>query len=255
MGSLNVTANPPAQTISITGPEFSLTLHDSTGTNVSVPTDSYHVTAQYARWSDAKDYLVTPNYPMPCSFSPQLGVLFLTCNQAGATYQVRDANGNNVEAGNLPAIMVGLPSAIYQLTVAYHNYQLQRSFFVAANQTNHVPFQFLFGAALLESVPPGAAVYNHSGNNLGKTPLRVIELRPGPTEFKLQLNGYDDATVAVTVAADQTNTASTNLVNTAYIANLGAARQYMAAGDYRRAMIALEQSLNASPGDTEALGL
>jgi hypothetical protein len=43
MGTLNVTAEPPAKILTITGPEFLLTLSNSSGTNLSVPTDSYYV--------------------------------------------------------------------------------------------------------------------------------------------------------------------------------------------------------------------
>ena len=252
MGSLNVTANPPAQTITVTGPEFSLTLHDSTGTNVLVPTDKYRVTAQYARWSDAKDYVVTTGSGMPCSFNPMLGALSLTCNQSGATYQVRDANGRDVEASNLPATLAGLPSDTYQLTVTYHNHELQQSRFVAANKTTDVPFQFVFGAVRFDSVPPGAAVIDGGGNNLGVTPLLVTELPPATSEFKLQLYNYADVPVSVTVAADQTNTVSTNLVSLAYFSGMQRGQEYMAVSNYNDALLAFADALKAKPGDAEA---
>ena len=72
VGTLNVTAEPAARMIVITGPEFSLTLNDSTGTNLLVPTDRYRVGAQYARWSNARDYDVTAGNTTSCNFAPQL---------------------------------------------------------------------------------------------------------------------------------------------------------------------------------------
>src|SRR5580698_5289424 len=75
MGTLNVTAEPPAKIITITGPEFSLTLSNSTGTNLLVPTDVYYVRAHYARWSDAHNYQVTAGNSTVCSFTPQLGAV------------------------------------------------------------------------------------------------------------------------------------------------------------------------------------
>ena len=104
MGTLNVTAEPGAQVIAITGPEFSLTLYDSTGTNLVVPTDGYQISAQYARWSDARNYQVTAGNSTLCSFAPQLGAVSVTCNETPAAFELQDANGNVVERGGVPAI-------------------------------------------------------------------------------------------------------------------------------------------------------
>jgi len=254
-GSLNVTANPVAQTVTITGPEFSLTLHDSTGTNILVPTDTYHITAQFARWSDAKDVVVTPGYSLPCSFTPQLGALSLTCNQSGATYVVRDNNGRTIENGDVPATLTGLPVDTYQMTVTFHQHELQKQLFVAPNKTNEVPFAFVFGSTLVLSTPAGASVYNAGGNYLGVTPLLVTELLPGNTEFKLQLSSHQDAIVPALVTADQTNTVSTNLLSWAYLNGLQFAQHDFELGDFRSTLKYLEQALDAKPGDAEALAL
>ena len=254
-GSLNVTANPVAQTVTISGPEFSLTLHDSTGTNILVPTDTYHITAQFARWSDAKDVVVAPGYSLPCSFTPQLGALSLTCNQSGATYVVRDNNGRTIENGDVPATLTGLPVDTYQMTVTFHQHELQKQLFVAPNKTNEVPFAFVFGSTLVLSTPAGASVYNAGGNYLGVTPLLVTELLPGNTEFKLQLSSHQDAVVPALVAADQTNTVSTNLISWAYLNGLQFAQHDFELGDFRSTLKYLEQALEAKPGDAEALAL
>ena len=254
-GSLNVSAHPPAQTITITGPEFSLTLNDSAGTNILVPTDTYHVSAEYARWSDAKDVVVAPAYSLPCSFTPQLGALSLTCNQSGATYVVRDNNGRTIENGDVPATLTGLPVDTYQMTVTFHQHELQKQLFVAPNKTNEVPFAFVFGSTLVLSTPAGASVYNAGGNYLGVTPLLVTELLPGNTEFKLQLSSHQDAVVPALVAADQTNTVSTNLISWAYLNGLQFAQHDFELGDFRSTLKYLEQALEAKPGDAEALAL
>ena len=254
-GSLNVTANPVAQTVTISGPEFSLTLHDSTGTNILVPTDTYHITAQFARWSDAKDVVVAPGYSLPCSFTPQLGALSLTCNQSGATYVVRDNNGRTIENGDVPATLTGLPVDTYQMTVTFHQHELQKQLFVAPNKTNEVPFAFVFGSTLVLSTPAGASVYNAGGNYLGVTPLLVTELLPGNTEFKLQLYSHQDAIVPALVAANQTNTISTNLLSWAYLNGLQFAQHDFELGDFRSTLKYLEQALEAKPGDAEALAL
>jgi len=254
-GTLKVMAEPAASVVTITGPAFALTLNESPGTNLTVPTDAYHVAAQYAHWSGTRDVLITAGNMASCNFSPHLGALSLSCNETGATYQVRDGNGNQIEDGRLPATVVGLPSGEYQVTVAYHNHQLVQTSLVAADTTNDVPFRFIFGAITFECVPPGATVYDRSGNRLGVTPLRLLELPPGPAEFNLQLNGYEDATVSADVTADQTNAVSTNLVSLQYLSAVRDARQYLAAGSYAGAVQAVGQALNAKPNDAIALAL
>jgi hypothetical protein len=255
MGTLNVTAEPAAKVIAITGPEFSLTLSNSTGTNLLVPTDTYHVSSQFARWSAARDYQVTAGNSTPCIFAPQLGAISVTCNETPAAFELQDANDRVVERGDVPAVVSDLPSGRYLAVVTYHNHMLKQEITVSAKETHDVPFQFMFGAVVLETVPPDAAVYNGNGNNLGVTPLLLPELPPGPAEFRLQLNRYEDAAVSVAVTADITNTVSTNLVSLRYLGALRDARRYLAAGNYTEAVQATSQALDAKPDDTAALAL
>jgi hypothetical protein len=255
MGTLNVTAEPAAKVIAVAGPEFSLTLNDSTGTNLVVPTDTYHVSAQFARCSAARDYQVTAGNTTPCNFAPQLGAVSVTCNELQAAFELEDANGNAVESGNVPTVATELPSGRYFVVVKYHNHTLKQGTVVSAKETNDVPFHFAFGAARFESVPPGASVYTTNGAFLGVTPVVVTELPPSKAQYCLQLSGYDVATVSVSVKEDQTNAASATLVSLSYLGSMRTARQDMATGNYRNALNSLEQALVAKPGDPDALNM
>jgi len=126
---------------------------------------------------------------------------------------------------------------------------------VSDKETNDVPFHFNFGAARFESVPPGAQVFTTNGTYLGTTPAVVTELLPSTADYRLQLNGYDAATVSVTVSENETNSASATLVSLSYIGSLRTAKQDMESGNYKNALAALDQALIAKPGDTEALNL
>jgi tetratricopeptide (TPR) repeat protein len=253
MGTLNVTAEPAARVIAITGPEFAMTLNDSTGTNVLVPTDTYHVNARFARCSVERDYQVTAGNTTPCILAPQLGAVSVTCNELTTTFELEDANGNPVESGDVPAVVTELPTGRYILVVTYHDHALKKRIVVSANETNEVPFHFAFGAARFESTPPGAKVYTTNGLCLGTTPVVVTELPPSTADYRLQLNGYDAATVSVTVAEDQTNAGSATLVSLSYLGSMWTARQDMASHNYRNALNSLEQALVAKPGDADAL--
>jgi hypothetical protein len=86
-GNLNVTAEPAAKWIAISGPEFSLTLSNSTGTNVLIPTDTYHVSVRYANWAEARDFPVSAERITSYGFNPQFGAIALTGNALAAAHR------------------------------------------------------------------------------------------------------------------------------------------------------------------------
>jgi len=255
MGTLNVTAEPAANMIAISGPEYALTLSNSTGTSVLVPTDTYQVSARYARRSENRAYQVTAGNSILCAFAPHMGAISLSCNEAPAIYELLDGNRNLVEKGDMPATVTELPSARYEIRVVYHNYQIKREITVSDKETNDVPLHFTFGAARFESVPSGAQVYTTNGAFLGTTPVIVSEIPPSTADYRLQLNGYGTATVSVTVVENETNGASATLVSLSYVGSLRTAKQDMDSGNYKSALAALEEALTAKPGDTDALNL
>ena len=255
MGALSVQAKPPARTITISGPEFSTTLYDTAGTNLTVPTDQYAVRAEYPHWSQSQNSTVLANLTASCVFAPRLGALHVTCNEDGATYRLESADGTAVEDGSLPATVAGLPAGEYSATVSYHGQALQQSVAVTAGMTNDAPLHFAFGAARFESVPPGASVYTKSGDYLGTTPVVVTELPASTADYRLQLNGYDGATVSVAVVENQTNVGSATLVSLSYLGSMRLARQDMEAGNYKNALASVAQALTAKPGDADALNL
>ena len=254
-GTLNIKANPPATTITITGPDFSQTLNDSAGTTLIVPSDQYEIHAEFPHWSQSQNVTVFDQMAGVCAFNPEFGALHLTCNRDGATYVLQNAGGQNVTSGTLPATESNLPTGLYQTTVTYHQRQMKQSVFVATGVTIEVPLEFVLGAVRLETEPSGADVRDEDGRYLGQTPLKVTDLSPPSAQFNLSLNGYDPVTVTAAVAGDRTIPCHTNLASLAYIGNLRSARQEMAAGNYGGALAALEQSLNARPGDPDALNL
>ena len=254
-GSLNVTATPAVPTLTITGPEFSLTLHDTTGTNLTVPTDDYHVRAANGRWSETKDCAVTADSATPCNFSPHLGALTLTCNQPDATYQVRDDHDNRVATGNLPATLIGLTAGNYQVVAIHQGTVATNSGPVVADMTNTLSLKFPNGTVRFETTPTGATVADEHGQPLGQTPLILAGLLPGKQVFTLQKSGFQTIELALAIADDQTNWVSTNLVSGVYLSAMKLARQHLAAASYDAALASATQALAANPEDGDALAL
>ncbi len=168
-------------------------------------------------------------------------------------YELQDGNGNFIERGDVPALIADLPAGQYFALATYHGHALKQGIAVANKETNSVPFHFAFGASRVESVPASASVFAANGDYVGVTPVVLAELPPATTEYHLELKGYQNATVSVTVAENQTNSASATLLNLSYVGSMRQTRQGMEAGNYRSAVFAARDALAAKPGDADAL--
>lgn len=254
-GQLLVSANPPAQRITINGSEASVTLNDVASTNLVLPTDTYLIQAEYPRWSQRQKLAVSANAIAPCTFAPPLGALHLTGNREGATYVVQDANGQNVENGTLPATVTGLVAGNYQIVGQYHLRPMIVPTRVIAGTTNYAPLEFVLGGARLESLPAGADVRAADGSFLGRTPLVVPDLPPPTARFDLSLSGYEPASVTVEVVAEQTNSCQTNLLSLSYGQAVRAAKAQRAAANFSAVLVACADALAIKPDDAEILAL
>jgi hypothetical protein len=85
--------------------------------------------------------------------------------------------------------------------------------------------------------------------------LVVADLPPQPAQFNLSFSGYKPVLITLDIAADQTNSCSTNLVSVNYLSAMREARMYLAASNYESAVRASGAALNAKPGDPDALAL
>jgi hypothetical protein len=255
MSVLSVTADPPAPVLTIHGPELDVELTNSPGLTSSVPTDRYVIRARYAHWSQSDEVLVSPGRPAAWRIAPRLGAAQITCNQADATGQFIQADGQIIENVTFPYAISELPEGTYKVAARHHNDVLSRTVTVVAGTTNQLSLEFLYGTAVLETEPPGAAVRTVDGRYWGITPLKVIELKPGIWTFGLQHDGYEAATTALAITADQATSFHTNLISLNYTGSMKAARQAMDKEDYDGALKAAGLAIIAKPGDAEALTL
>ena len=254
MGTLSVSADPPADLLVIRGPEWSVTLTNSSGLTQIVPTDVYNIEAEYPHWTKTYSANVFANQTANYAIAPHFGGLKLGCNQSDATFQLQTADGQQVSDGILPATVTGLPAGDYKLASLHHGHQRNDTLAVKADTTTDAQIDFQYGKVTFETTPSGATVVSDKGN-WGETPLTLVEMQPGNYTFALQRNGYQSLQVSLNVEADQTVYVSTNLTSETYLHALNAARQYMAAVDYDHALAAAGDALAARPGDTEATTL
>jgi hypothetical protein len=255
VGTVSIQANPPAATITITGPEFSTTLSNSIGTNLIVPTDQYEVRAEYSHWSQSQNVTVFDNQSALCIFAPKLGALHLTANKDEVTYSLQSASGQPMSDGNLPAIITDLLADNYQLIATYHQRKLKKSVIIEAGLTNEVSLEFILGAARIESAPSGAEVLTTNGFHLGNTPLELPDIVPHTMRLNLYLAGYETVPISLNIIADQTNVCHTNLTNIRYLSAMRQAREALASNKANDAVEAINEALSAKPDDIEATAL
>lgn len=255
MSVLSVSVNPPAPVLYIHGPEFDVTLTNTSGMTSSVPTDQYVIASRYAHWSRSDDVTVSRGMPTTWTITPRLGAAQITCNETDAVGQFMQADGQPIEAATFPYSICELPEGTYKVTAQHHNDVLSQSVNITANTTNHLALEFLYGEAELETDPAGATVQTDDGRYLGETPLKLVELKPGDWTFTLQRDGYETASATLTITADQSTAFQTNLISVNYAVSMIAARQALAAEDYSSALKAVGEAINAKPGDADALTL
>ena len=255
MSVLAVSANPPAPLLYIRGPEFDVTLTNSSGMTSSVPTDRYVILSRYAHWSRSDDVTVSREMPTTWIINPRLGAAQITCNETDAVGQLAQADGRFIESVTFPYAIDELPEGKYTVTAQHHNDVLSQTVNITANTTNQLALEFLYGEAVLESEPAGAIVRTEDGRYWGDTPVRIAELKPGQWNFILQHNGYETAAAALAITAYQSTSFHTNLISIDYTSKMQAAREAMAKEKYNNALKLLGEAIIAKPGDAEALTL
>ena len=250
-GTLAINAMPAAHSLTIRGPEFSVTLTNTPGSTLAVPTDPYIIEATYKYWHRREEVMVRAGQTSPQSFTPKLGMLRIDASHADATYELRDDRGTRLEFGSLPATLPELPAGNYQLTARRKRDRREMPVMVNANLTNLMRVEYIYGAAMIESDPPGAMVTS-GGSELGVTPLTLSELKPGSFEFTLRLNDYEDIASSLISTANQTNSFRTNLVSRFYTRAIKRANQFYADKNFDRAVEAATEALTYKADDVEA---
>lgn len=254
-GTLAIQAETPVALLSIRGPEFSLTLTNSSGVTRTVPTDRYQIVAEYMHGELRQEISVTQNSVASWRCVPRIGNLQMSCKQTGATFQLVRNDGQLMESGELPAIVRDLPEGSYKVMAVHRDARREDAAFVETGITRKIEVVFSYGAAIVGSEPSGATVIGGNGNSLGVTPLLLTELQPGHLDYTLRHEGYEPERVSFDVVANETNHLRTILLSSAYVKAIGEARRYLAAADYVMALEYCDDALHAKPNDADAVAM
>ena len=124
----------------------------------------------------------------------------------GINYRVSGQSGEFREReGRTPVELEGLPTGNYTVVLSRPGWEDQ-SFPVAVERhdTASVLGDFADGEIVVESTPSGAAVLDRGGDELGVTPLRLEDMKPGDYAFTLRRQGYQGVEVKGRVTARTT---------------------------------------------------
>jgi hypothetical protein len=184
----------------------------------------------------------------------QKGMVSVEANPPAAVLTIR---GPEISAAwtNSSGMTVSVPTDVYQVKARWANYEQTEQVTVQNDGRGSLRFAPSLGNVTLESEPPGATVVGISGDELGKTPLALKEVRAGAWNGELRLEGYLPIALNLAVNANQTNLIRTNLVNWQYAEAMRSARNYLAARDYDRVLEALTAALKGKPNDPDATAL
>jgi hypothetical protein len=212
-GVLELHADPPAQTLSIRGPEFRKTWTNCGGTTISLPTDAYTIEAAYAHLPKHGEVTIKHGVVTPYWIAPPLGALAISSSEDGATFDLRTDDNRLVASDWLPATVAELPAGSYKLVSRHLLHTRSESVTVKAGITNSVRVELAYGNVVLTTEPSGATVFTDDGHEWGTTPLSLAEVPVGVWNFTLRQNGYEPARISLEISANQTAVFRTNLVS------------------------------------------
>ena len=159
-----------------------------------LPTGTYEVIARRGPRTVRETVEVDRERPASVTLAFASGRVAIQSDPPGA-----DILLDGAPEGKAP-LTLELPAGSYELAARYLSWPESRQT-VAVQRGENPPIEFAFhnGSVKITSAPGGATVLSN-GMELGRTPLPIDEVQPGPVTYELRLAGYKPAFVTGTVA-------------------------------------------------------
>jgi formylglycine-generating enzyme required for sulfatase activity len=159
-----------------------------------LPTGTYVVIAHRAGRTERQNIDVGRESPASVTIAFASGRVAVGSDPAGADILVDGAS-----VGQAP-VTLELPTGPHAFLARYRNWpDSSQTVTIGPGMNPPVEFAFHNGSVKITSAPGGATVLR-DGAELGRTPLPIDEVEPGPVTYELRLAGYKPALVTGTVA-------------------------------------------------------
>ena len=164
------------------------------GSLTNLPTGSYEVIVHRAGRTVHQTVDVGREQPASVTLAFSTGRVSVSSDPVGAEIIV-----DGTSLGQAP-ITLELPTGPHDFTARYRNWpEARQSLTIGRNTNSPLEFAFRNGSVKITSAPGGASVLR-GGVELGRTPLLIDEVEPGPVQYELQMAGYKNAILTGTVA-------------------------------------------------------
>jgi hypothetical protein len=252
-----VSVAPKPNETKISGQLFNTTSREAEAKFELIPVGIYTVAADFGLFKEQRSVEVRRNEESRLEIKRQVGSLDLNSKPANAKYLITKSEGDAIRLdGDTPARFDNLPAGPYMVRVWRGDYVQERRTTIGSGETNRLDVEFAYAEVRLETEPAGAQVVS-GGRPLGETPLTLSELIPGPLKVNIERRGYVPLALTVNAVANWQVTIKTNLMNVNYGPAMERARRYARgpARDYQKALLSVNEALQAMPGDSEGTEL
>lgn len=253
-GDLRVAVKPAPSQITLTGRLTNASSHSAEAMFKGLPVGDYHVGLRFQHFTRDVTLSVARNAVNTFDTSFPVGHLKVASEPTGASFELLSAHGERLFLrGEAPAAVNDLPPGEYRLVLARGDYRKTSTVTVGNGQTNEARVVFEYGKVDIATEPTNAAITLNQ-QSMGKTPLVLESLVPGRYTLRATHEGFHPVEWIVDVKANETTKVSTNLLSVRYTEALKQAKNHLYgfSRNYRAALNALTEALDAKPGDTEA---
>ena len=160
---------------------------------LNIPTGRYSLVAKHQDWTITDSIEVKRGETTRKTFAFATAGAVITSDPAGAQITI-DGHPN----GKTP-LQIDLPARSHDLVAHLDGWSDQHQpFVVQADRKNEFSFVFANGSVKISSAPGGATVFAN-GQEKGRTPLVIEDVKPGEVSYELRMAGYKPTTVKTQV--------------------------------------------------------
>jgi serine/threonine protein kinase len=195
MGVINISVEPPGPADYRLEQDGKVIRHGTLPASLTdVLTGTYTVLAQRGSRYVRQQVEIDREQPATVTLAFASGRVAVRSDPPGADVLI----GGEVR-GKAP-LTLDLPVGDQEIEARYGNWPVSReAVTIQRGENQPVDFDFRNGSVKITSAPGGATVVQN-GVELGRTPLPIDEVQPGPVQYELRLAGYKPALVTGTVS-------------------------------------------------------